>query len=135
MPKRYIDLHIHTNASDGLLSPEKVVEASVKRNLSAISITDHDTTDGFSRIIDLAKDNELELVPGVELSCMYLDTDVHLLGYYIDYNDPWFVKSIQIYRKERYLRGIAMVNKLNEIGINIKMETVNDIAGDATVAS
>ena len=133
MPKRYIDLHIHTNASDGLLSPEEVVEASAKRKLSAISITDHDTTDGFSGIIDLAKDNELELVPGVELSCMYLDTDVHLLGYYIDYNDPWFVKSIQIYRKERYLRGIAMVNKLNEIGINIKMETVNDIAGDATV--
>ncbi len=133
MHRGYIDLHIHTNASDGLLSPEEVVKISVERRLKAISITDHDTTDGFVKIIEDARDNGLELVSGVELSCLYMDVDVHILGYFIDYKDPGFMKNINIYRQERYSRGKAIVAKLNEIGINLRMDTVTEIAGDASV--
>ena len=96
MHRGYIDLHIHTNASDGLLSPEEVVKISIERRLKAISITDHDTTDGFVKIIDNAHDNGLELISGVELSCLYMGVDVHILGYFIDYKDPGFVKNVNV---------------------------------------
>jgi predicted metal-dependent phosphoesterase TrpH len=133
MTARYIDLHVHTNASDGLLSPDEVVAAAKEKHLAAISITDHDTTDGFTAVFDSAQENGIELVAGVELSCIYMEVDVHILGYYIDHKNPDFVRRIKEYRQERYKRGKAMVSKLNEIGINISMDTVKAIAGEASV--
>lgn len=129
MPREYIDLHIHSSASDGLLSPLEIVEEALKKHLKAIAITDHDTTDGFVEVVEYANQNGLELVAGVELSCMYMDNDVHVLGYLIDYRNPEFVKIIKKFRQERYERGEAMVAKLNELGINIRMDTVAAIAG------
>lgn len=129
MPREYIDLHIHSNASDGLLSPSEIVDFAIKKNLKAIAITDHDTTDGFVEAVEYVNQNDLELVSGVELSCMYMDNDVHVLGYLIDYKNPEFVKIIKKFRQERYERGEAMVVKLNELGINIRMDTVAAIAG------
>ena len=70
MPREYIDLHIHTNASDGLLTPMEVVNTAKEKKVRAISITDHDTNNGFAKAIDNAKENGIELVPGVELSCI-----------------------------------------------------------------
>jgi len=129
----YIDLHIHTNASDGLLSPCEVVQRATERELKAIAITDHDTTDGLAQIVETAAENGLELVAGVELSCFHMGCDVHLLAYFIDYKSPAFVKTIKTFRDERYVRGKAMVAKLNELGINLSMDTVNTIAGNASV--
>ncbi len=133
MPRNYIDLHIHTNASDGLLTPFEVVDIAVEKELRAIAITDHDTTDGLVKVLDYALDKGLTLIPGVELSCIYMDSDVHILGYFINYEDESFVKIIKKFRTERYKRGEAIVAKLNELGINLSMETVRDIAGKASV--
>jgi predicted metal-dependent phosphoesterase TrpH len=129
MKKEFIDLHLHTKASDGIFSPEEVVEVVLRAELRAFSITDHDTVDGFIRAADLVAGDDVEIVPGVELSCHYKGTDIHLLGYYIDYDNPEFVKKINKSRKERYERGEEMVSRLNEMGINLSMETVKDIAG------
>jgi len=133
MANNYIDLHIHTTASDGLLTPEEVLAVARERGLRAISITDHDTTDGFSQFMEDPDANGIEIIPGVELSCIYKDNDVHMLAYYIDYKESGFVKNISKYRRERFNRGIKMVDKLNDIGININMETVKEIAGDGSV--
>ena len=133
MKKEYIDLHPHTNASDGLLSPAKVLNHARDLGLAAIAITDHDTVDGFIGARDLANGYDLEVVPGVELSCYYKGFDVHVLGYMIDYDNPQFVRKIESFRKERYERGEAMVAKLNELGINLSMETVKSIAGNSAV--
>ena len=133
MPREYIDLHIHTNASDGLLTPREVVEVASEKKLRAIAITDHDTTDGYTKIKDYAEEKEIELISGVELSCLYMESDVHILGYFIDCNDESFVKIIRRFREDRYIRGEAMVAKLNELGINLSMETVKSIAGKASV--
>ncbi|MCD6162539.1 MAG: PHP domain-containing protein [candidate division Zixibacteria bacterium] len=133
MPNDYIDLHLHTTASDGLLNPKEVVDAAADRKLRAISITDHDTTDGFVSVIDYTREKGIEIIPGVELSCMYNGADVHILGYFIDYKDAEFMQAIKEYCRERYNRGVAIVKKLNEIGINIKMDTVSDIAGEGAV--
>lgn len=133
MPGEYVDLHIHTNASDGLLTPQEVVNTAAEKGLIVISITDHDTTDGFTLALKSAKENGIELIPGVELSCLYMESDVHLLGYYFNYKDSAFIKIIRKFREERYKRGEAMVAKLNDLGINLSMETVKTIAGSASV--
>jgi len=133
MPREYIDLHIHTNASDGILTPLEVVKIASEKKLTAISITDHDTTHGFATALDYANQEGIELIPGVELSCLYMENDVHVLAYYFDYKDEAFVRIIQSFREERYKRGEAMVAKLNELGINLRMDTVNAIAGKASV--
>ncbi len=133
MKKDYIDLHIHTNASDGLFTPGEAVEYALSMGLAAIAITDHDTVDGFKVANALVDGNEIEVLPGVEISCYYNGMDVHMLGYLIDYENPQFVKKIESFRKERYERGEAMVAKLNELGINLSMETVKLIAGNSAV--
>jgi len=133
MKKDYIDLHIHTKASDGIFSPAQVVEVVLKLELKAFSITDHDTINGFAEAQRLIAGNNIEIVPGVELSCHYKGSDVHILGYYIDYMNPEFEKKIFKFRQERYERGEEMVSRLNEMGINLSMETVIDIAGKSAV--
>jgi predicted metal-dependent phosphoesterase TrpH len=133
MKREYIDLHMHTNASDGLFTPAETVEYATRLGLAAIAITDHDTVDGFKEANPLGERNHLEVLPGVELSCYYKGMDVHVLGYLIDYDNPEFVKKIEAFRKERYERGEAMVAKLNELGINLSMETVKLIAGNSAV--
>jgi predicted metal-dependent phosphoesterase TrpH len=133
MRKDYIDLHMHTNASDGLFTPVETVDYALRMRLAAIAITDHDTVDGFKEASPLAEGNNIEILPGVELSCYHKGMDVHVLGYLIDYENPEFVKKIESFRKERYERGEAMVAKLNELGINLSMETVKLIAGNSAV--
>ena len=133
MKKEYIDLHMHTNASDGLFSPEEVVNNAKRLNLAAIAITDHDAVDGFVAAHRIANNDGLEVLPGVELSCYYKGSDVHVLGYLFDYENPQFIKKIEVFQQERYERGEAMVAKLNELGINLSMETVKSIAGNSAV--
>lgn len=133
MPQKYIDLHIHTTASDGLLTPKEVVQLAVEEGLSAISITDHDTIEGYRAAKEKAEELGIELIPGVELSVSHMDEDFHLLGYLIDYENPEFLKKISSFQEERRIRGEKMVEKLNELGIDLSIETVKSIAGNSSV--
>jgi len=133
MQKKRIDLHIHTSASDSLLTPTEVVEIAKKCGLSAISITDHDTISGFPEAKKKADELEIEIISGVELSVAYIGDDFHLLGYLIDYENPEFLKKINGFRQERSIRGEKMVEKLNELGIDLRMDTVRAIAGNGSV--
>ncbi len=133
MKKDFVDLHVHTNASDGLFTPSDVVENSLKLGLGAIAITDHDTVDGFVEASRMVDEKVMEVVPGVELSSNYKGADVHILGYYIDYQNPEFVKKILKFRQYRYERGEDMVARLNELGLNLSMDTVKTIAGNSSL--
>ncbi len=133
MQKKWIDLHIHTTASDGLFSPEKVVEIAKESGLSAISITDHDAIDGFVEAKEKAEELGIELIPGVELSVVHKGEDFHLLAYLVDYENPEFLKKINSFREERSVRGEKMVEKLNELGIDLRIDTVKAIAGNGAV--
>ncbi|MGB7060818.1 MAG: PHP domain-containing protein, partial [Candidatus Zixiibacteriota bacterium] len=104
MKKRWIDLHIHTTASDGLLTPEQVVEFAKEAGLSAISITDHDTINGYLAAKEKAGELDIELIPAVELSVSSGDDDFHLLGYLIDCENPEFLKKINGFQEERRIR-------------------------------
>lgn len=127
------DLHIHTTASDGLLSPSEVVRwASVKR-LTAIGITDHDTINGISPALEASSEYGVEVVPGIELSTLYEEEEIHILGYYIDYKAAWFLNTLEKIQNSRYERAASIVSKLNGLGINITLEQVTNIANDGAI--
>jgi predicted metal-dependent phosphoesterase TrpH len=126
-----VDLHIHTTASDGQLRPREVVQLALDRRLAAISITDHDSVGAIDEAIRFCAGTSLEVIPGVELGIAYQGADVHLLGYLIDHHDPQLIQALKRFQRGRYRRGEKIVNKLNQLGVDLRIETVMAIAGDA----
>lgn len=133
MKEKSVDLHIHTTSSDGLLSPEEVVEIAKGAGLSAIALADHDAIDGIFRAKVKAEELKIELIPAVELSVSYKGDDFHMLAYLVDYEDENFRKRIESFRDERLQRGEKMVKKLNEMGINLSLDAVRAIAQNSSV--
>jgi predicted metal-dependent phosphoesterase TrpH len=129
-----VDLHIHTNASDGRFSPEEIVRKSVELGLSIISITDHDTVDGVIPALETAKDfHELKVIPGVEISTDVSTGEVHVLGYFIDYENDELLGKLMKMRNSRLDRARKMVEKLRSLGVVIEWERVREIAGDSSI--
>jgi predicted metal-dependent phosphoesterase TrpH len=118
------DLHIHTTASDGLFSPEEVVRMAKDTGLQAIAITDHDTVGGVAQAAVAAAKLGMELVPGIEISTLADGQDVHVLGYFVDTEQEWFLKRLQSLRNTRAERNRKIIEKLNELGIAITWEEV-----------
>jgi len=123
-PNKYIDLHVHTNYSDGTFSPEEVVRYAQEVELTAIAITDHDCVDGILPAMEEAKDRDLEIIPGLELAAEIDDFEIHLIGLLLDWQDPWLKDQLKKIRNARTERMQKMVEKLNDLGIGIKMEQV-----------
>jgi 3',5'-nucleoside bisphosphate phosphatase len=116
---KYADLHIHTDRSDGLLSPDQIVAKANKAGLSAISITDHDTLDGIEPAITAGKRHNIEIIPGLELSSEYNGNELHILGYFIDWQNQALNERLQIFRNERHERALKMMDKLKQLGVHI----------------
>lgn len=131
--ERYIDLHIHTHFSDGSFSPEEVVEWALKNDLIAIGITDHDSVEGINPTMDLSRKHQLEVVPGVELTAEADNKEIHLLGYYIDWQDRNFKDKLRMLREIRTERAEKMVRKLQELGVYISFEEVEEVAKGGAV--
>ncbi len=128
-----IDLHIHSYFSDGDLSPTKIVEKAAKLELKAIAITDHDNVEGIAEGIGAAKEHRIEFVPGIELSSVYREMDVHILGYHINTNHPGLLKKIILLKEARRDRAKKIVQKLNGLGLDLKFETVLEMAGHGAI--
>ena len=124
MKKNFADLHIHTNASDGKSNPEEVVRQASEAGLAAISIADHDSVNGIEGALEVSKKYGVEVVPGIELSSELKETEVHMLGYLIDWHDKQFLDLLHIIQGIRMWRAGAMVTKLNNLGIDIAFEEV-----------
>ncbi len=133
MKEKLVDLHIHTTASDSLLTPNEAVEVAYKVGLSAIAFADHDTMEGFYQAEEKAKKMGIELIPAVELSISYKGEDFHLLGYLLEHKNEDFQKKIESFRKERFERGEKMVKKLNELGIDLSMDMVKKVTKGGSV--
>lgn len=131
--KKYADLHVHTQHSDSTLSPEEVVDLAYEKGLSAISITDHDCIDGIAPSIEQAKKYNIEIVPGVELTAEEDNLEVHLIGYFIDWQAEWFGKKLAEIRVARVDRIRGMVSKLKDIGIDIDPKKVFELSGPGSV--
>lgn len=130
---RAIDLHSHTNKSDGSLTPTELVDMAIAKNLSALAITDHDTTDGLNEAISYAKDKDIEIIPGIELSTDYNGKEVHIVGLYIDYHDKQFQNTLQDFRDSRDDRNKKMCLKLQEKGIDITFEKLQAMDPNAVI--
>ncbi len=117
-----IDLHVHSNFSDGTLSPSQLVELAVRSNLEAFALTDHDTTEGIDEAIEASKGKDIEVVPGIEFSTEYNGKDIHILGYYINPRANGFDSKVTEFRNSRDLRNKKMCAKLNELGIEINYD-------------
>lgn len=115
----YIDLHVHSNISDGTFSPEELVILAKELGLSAMALTDHDTVSGLPAARLAAEKLGLELVPGIELSTDEQGTEVHILGYYFDDGNPAFLQKLDFFCEERTRRNKKMVKKLQECGFSI----------------
>lgn len=126
-----VDMHTHTNYSDGLYSPRELIDQAISKNLSGIAITDHDSIDGLVESSIYAKGKEnFTVIPGIELGCEYNynNEEVHLLGYFIDYNNPKLIEISRELKKSRLERGKKMVDKLVNLGFDLNMNDVKKIA-------
>ncbi len=122
------DLHVHTTASDGELIPEEAVRWAGIKRLSTIAITDHDTVNGLEAAISAGEQHHVEIVPGIELSTSFEEDEVHILGYYIDYKEKWFLSELETMQNSRHGRAYKMIEKLKGLGFDISLEQVERIA-------
>ena len=127
-----IDLHVHSNASDGTDTPAEVVRRAAAAGLDVVALTDHDTQAGIAEA-SAALPHGLTLVPGMELSCELDDRSVHLLAYLFDAEDPALAAEADLIRNDRVNRAQAMVVRLGELGTGVTWEQVTALAGDAVV--
>ena len=136
-----IDLHVHSNFSDGSESTEKLIELATAANLAAFALTDHDTTNGYKSLYEasskhnagLPKEEQLEVLPGVEISAAYKNGDIHILGLLVDPNDSEFNALLKSAEKERIARNIKMVDNLKNAGLDISYEEIVASAPDSII--
>lgn len=128
-----IDLHAHSNRSDGTFTPTELVRLAAERELDVVALTDHDTTDGLEEAIAEGARSGVEVVPGVEFSAEFEDTSVHVLCYWMDVEEEGLQAELRRLRDDRYRRGELMVERLRELGLPIEFERVRQIAGEATI--
>jgi predicted metal-dependent phosphoesterase TrpH len=119
-----IDLHLHTNASDGLLSPDALVDRLAEAGIHTFSVTDHDTVAGLARAEAAAARHGLRFVPGIEITAVEDGLDVHMLGYGFDPSSSMLLEFLQEQRAERLMRAYRIIDRLKELGITLDAEQV-----------
>ncbi|MBP7216097.1 MAG: PHP domain-containing protein [Candidatus Omnitrophica bacterium] len=130
---RYADLHLHTDFSDGTLSPEGLVVEAKKSGVSCISIVDHDTVLGIAPALQAGERESIEIIPGIEMSAEYKGREVHILGYLIDFNNKNLKEKLALLKKNRVERVHAIVKKLHALGIPLDAESVLALAQSGVV--
>ena len=126
--EKKIDLHIHTNKSDGKLSPKEVIDEAVKNKVSTIAIADHDTIEAYNdELFNYAKERNINLIPAVEISTKTKKCGIHVLGYNIDINNEEFGKGLSKLRNARhdYLHNVA--EKISDLGYVIDVESLDKV--------
>lgn len=126
------DLHIHTSASDGLLTPQEVVQLAHEQGLNIIAITDHDTLDGIEAAMQAAKQYGIKVIPGVELSAEH-EPEIHILGYGMDLQNPKLTALLNQTREQRRMRDEVMLKQLQERGLAVTREMVEQQARGGVV--
>ena len=128
-----IDLHTHTNRSDGTFTPSELVRRAAELGLEVLGLTDHDTTDGLPEAVVAGREAGIEVVPGVELSAEIDGSSVHVLGYWMDPGEPAFQQELARLRDGRFRRGELMVRRLQELGLPVSFDRVREIAAGGNI--
>ena len=129
-----VDLHLHTLASDGRLTPTELVNLIASKGVTVAAISDHDTTDGIAEAVQAASAHpNLEIIPAIELSTDIPGDEIHMLGYFLQFEDEEFQGILRRFREGRVERGRMMVEKLAALGKPVDWERVKAFAGDGSV--
>ena len=127
-----VDLHTHTLASDGALTPRQLVDKAVEHRVNVLAITDHDSTEGIAEAsAAVARHPGLTLVPGLEINCNVEGAEIHVLGYLVDHEAPWFQEFLTAQRAARTARVHTLAARLAELGMPIDPAEVLALAGEA----
>ena len=125
----YIDLHVHSTASDGSYAPSELVKLACEKGLYAFALTDHDTVAGIASAITASRLNPVRVIPGIELSSSIEGTQIHILGYHIDYNNPRFLEALKVISQFREERNIKICSQLRSYDIDIDYEEFRTSVG------
>lgn len=126
-----IDLHVHTTASDGSVSPAGIVDLAKQFGLSAVGITDHDTVEGCREAEEQGLKEDIEVIPGIEFGTRYEGIGmVHILGYFIDIDNKELQDELRFIVYDRDNRNYAIIKKMQEDGIDVDYRAVKDRFGD-----
>lgn len=135
-----IDLHVHSNKSDGSHTPSELVRMAIAKDLSSFALTDHDSVDGIDEAISYAESlrasgaaNVPEVIPGIELSTEYAGRDIHLVGLYIDHHSASFQNALKHFTDSRVERNRKMCARLAEAGIDISYEKLVEAFPDSVL--
>ena len=128
------DLHIHSTASDGRFTPEEIVRKAAGLGLTVIALTDHDSVDGIDAALRAARAFPgLRVIPAVEINTDVPHGEAHILGYFIDYNSRELGDTLHRLRQSREGRARGMIAKLNDLGIHLDWQRVQEISGDSSM--
>lgn len=120
-----VDLHSHTTASDGTLTPRELARLAARHGVRVLALTDHDSTGGVREAMDEARRlAPLEIVPGLEINCDVPGAEIHVLGYCVDWETPWFQEFLAAQREERRQRVYRIAARLAELGMPIEPDAV-----------
>ena len=128
-----IDLHTHSTASDGSLSPSEVIQAAASAGLKAVALTDHDTIQGVPEAMAAAEKLHIECIPGIELSAFYKGLEVHIVGLFLNVEDPVLKERLDAFRNIRENRNNQMIEKMQASGVDITMKKLRDLEGDTVI--
>ena len=129
-----IDLHVHTSASDGKYAPAELIALAARSGLSLLAITDHDTVSGIAPALEAGRNfPSVKIIPGVEISSHAPGSEVHVLGYFIDYQNSGLLRQLVALGDSRQDRARAIVEKLRGLGLDISLERVQEIAGSGSI--
>lgn len=123
----FIDLHTHSNCSDGSMTPTELVAHAAERGLKAIALSDHDTVAGIDEALEAGKRYGVEIVPAIEFSAQS-DTETHILGFYIDHKCERLKEALENINKVRWQRTVNTCENLQRLGFDVSMEEALRIA-------
>lgn len=127
------DLHTHSTASDGTLEPKELVDLAKRLGLKGFALTDHDTIDGLNEAVDYGMKQNIDVIPGVELSTNFEGYEIHLLGYLIDWRDPRLKNALVKMTKQRLERARKMLFRLSDLGFPLDFGEIQKIAGEGVI--
>ncbi len=128
-----VDLHLHTTHSDGSLPPKEVIALAHRAGVTALSITDHDITTAIPEATLAGHSLGIEIIPGVEISSLAGESEIHVLGYWLDWQDPQLISRLASLRDSRHRRNPMIIEKLQALGVDITYDEVRALAGTESV--
>lgn len=130
---RYVDLHVHSRASDGTYSVTELVDYALEKKLAAFALTDHDTVDGLAPALSYASGKDIEVIPGIELSTEYNGKDIHIVGLFIRFEDPGFLQRLKEFCDSRDIRNEKMAARLTRAGFPLTVEELAEAFPGAVI--